>query len=233
MANGHCAIRHALLLLEAGRVKSAFRGRAERRPNPEGAAFGGVPSGTSQKPDCGSTDPATDRSTHGRRWPRKVCQPRRGSVGLHGQSSRPLRPVAPGRAGMARGQFRRLSWRAGTEQTLPARFAFARVVPVRDDGREQRRRERLWLVCEWRDGEEHPVNFYSPPTGVFPMGPWSICSRNVGVRNASTRSSKTSSASTTSMVAATQAGTTTSRSHSLAPGFTVAPCRSEISWLVE
>lgn len=60
----------------------------------------------------------------------------------------------------ARREFRRLSWREGTQETLSARFAFARVVPVRDDGREPRRRERLWLVCEWRDGEDHPAHFH-------------------------------------------------------------------------
>jgi SRSO17 transposase len=70
----------------------------------------------------------------------------------------------------ARGQFRRLSWREGTQETLSARFAFARVVPVRDDGREPRHRERLWLVCEWRDGEKQPAHFYFATYRRVPYG---------------------------------------------------------------
>lgn len=69
-----------------------------------------------------------------------------------------------------RGQFRRLSWREGTQETLSARFAFARVVPVRDDGREPRHRERLWLVCEWRDGEERPAHFHFATYRRVPYG---------------------------------------------------------------
>jgi SRSO17 transposase len=70
----------------------------------------------------------------------------------------------------ARGQFRRISWREGTQETLSARFAFARVVPVRDDGREPRRRERLWLVCEWRDGDERPAHFHFATYRRVPYG---------------------------------------------------------------
>jgi SRSO17 transposase len=70
----------------------------------------------------------------------------------------------------ARGHFRRISWREGTQETLSARFAFARVVPVRDDGRDPRRRERLWLVCEWRDGEDRPAHFYFATYRRAPYG---------------------------------------------------------------
>ena len=58
------------------------------------------------------------------------------------------------------GAFRRYTWREGTARPLTARFAFLRVVPAADDGREPRRRERVWLVCEWRDDEDEPVHFH-------------------------------------------------------------------------
>jgi SRSO17 transposase len=58
------------------------------------------------------------------------------------------------------GAFRRYTWREGTTRPLTARFAFLRVVPAADDGREPRRRDRLWLVCEWRDDEDEPVHFH-------------------------------------------------------------------------
>jgi len=58
------------------------------------------------------------------------------------------------------GAFRRYTWREGTARPLTARFAFLRVVPAADDGREPRRRDRVWLVCEWRDDEDEPVHFH-------------------------------------------------------------------------
>jgi SRSO17 transposase len=57
-------------------------------------------------------------------------------------------------------RFRKITWREGTNEPLAARFVIVRVVPVHDDGREPRRRDRLWLVCEWRDGEDKPAHFY-------------------------------------------------------------------------
>jgi SRSO17 transposase len=59
-----------------------------------------------------------------------------------------------------RGNFRKITWREGTNDPLCARYAFVPVVPVHDDGREPSRRERLWLVCEWRYGELGPAHFY-------------------------------------------------------------------------
>jgi len=56
--------------------------------------------------------------------------------------------------------FRRFSWREGTGQTLSARFAIRRVVPVHDDGQVRSERERVWLICEWRDGEVAPTKYY-------------------------------------------------------------------------
>lgn len=58
------------------------------------------------------------------------------------------------------GAFRKYTWREGTATPLHARFAFVRVVPAADDGREPRRRDRLWLVCEWRDGDDAPCHFH-------------------------------------------------------------------------
>jgi len=59
-----------------------------------------------------------------------------------------------------RDNFRKITWREGTGAPLCARFAFVPVVPMHDDGREPSRRERLWLVCEWRYGELGPAHFY-------------------------------------------------------------------------
>jgi SRSO17 transposase len=59
-----------------------------------------------------------------------------------------------------RGNFRKITWREGTNEPLCARFAFMPVVPVHDDGHEPSRRERLWLVCEWRYGEPAAAHFY-------------------------------------------------------------------------
>jgi SRSO17 transposase len=58
------------------------------------------------------------------------------------------------------GAFRRYTWREGTAGPLTARFAFLRVVPAADDGHEPRRRERVWLVCEWRDTDDEPCHFH-------------------------------------------------------------------------
>jgi SRSO17 transposase len=60
----------------------------------------------------------------------------------------------------ASGGFRRCTWRQGTKQDLSARFARMRVVPAHDDGVEPAKREPLWLLIEWRDGETEPANFF-------------------------------------------------------------------------
>jgi SRSO17 transposase len=56
--------------------------------------------------------------------------------------------------------FRRYTWREGTAGPLSARFAFQRVVPFHDDGNDASSRERVWLICEWRDGDSEPAHFY-------------------------------------------------------------------------
>lgn len=58
------------------------------------------------------------------------------------------------------GVFRRITWREGTKKPLSARFTRLRVVPAHDDGIPARKRERVWLLCEWPDGEEAPMKFY-------------------------------------------------------------------------
>jgi len=56
--------------------------------------------------------------------------------------------------------FRRYTWREGAGGSLSARFAFVRVVPTADDGHEPRRRDRVWLICEWRDDDDAPLHFH-------------------------------------------------------------------------
>jgi SRSO17 transposase len=58
------------------------------------------------------------------------------------------------------GGFRRCTWREGTKQDLSARFTRMRVVPAHDDGEEPAKREPLWLLIEWRDGEAEPANYF-------------------------------------------------------------------------
>ena len=52
------------------------------------------------------------------------------------------------------GQFRRCTWRKGTKRDLSARFAACRVLPAHDG------MEPLWLLIEWRDGEDEPANYF-------------------------------------------------------------------------
>jgi SRSO17 transposase len=60
----------------------------------------------------------------------------------------------------AQGGFRRCTWREGTKQELSARFALRRVVPAYDGGHGIEKREPLWLLIEWRDGEDEPANYF-------------------------------------------------------------------------
>lgn len=58
------------------------------------------------------------------------------------------------------GRFRRCTWRKGTKNDLTARFALERVIPAHADGEAPREREPLWLLIEWRDGEDEPANYF-------------------------------------------------------------------------
>jgi SRSO17 transposase len=58
------------------------------------------------------------------------------------------------------GGFRRCTWRQGTKQDLSARFALRRVVPAYDEARGVEKREPVWLLIEWRDGEVEPANCF-------------------------------------------------------------------------
>ena len=60
----------------------------------------------------------------------------------------------------SQGGFRRCTWRHGTKQDLSARFALRRVVPAYDGGHGIEKRESLWLLIEWRDGEDEPANHF-------------------------------------------------------------------------
>jgi SRSO17 transposase len=57
-------------------------------------------------------------------------------------------------------KFRRCTWRAGTKEDLTAKFAVVSVRACVDDKHEADTRETLWLVIEWRDGEDEPANYF-------------------------------------------------------------------------
>ena len=56
--------------------------------------------------------------------------------------------------------FRRITWREGTKVPLWSRFAMRRVVSAHDDGVDPARREDVWLLIEWPDGEPEPTKFF-------------------------------------------------------------------------
>ncbi len=60
----------------------------------------------------------------------------------------------------AKKKFRRCTWRAGTKADLSAQFAMRRVFPCREQNREPHERESVWLLIEWRDGEDAPANYF-------------------------------------------------------------------------
>jgi len=82
-------------------------------------------------------------------WPLDTLSRRRGApVSVQGFGT-----------GLARGAFRRLTWRVGPGGKLSSRFAFRRVKVAHDDGTDAGDREALWLVIEWPDGESKPTKF--------------------------------------------------------------------------
>jgi SRSO17 transposase len=56
---------------------------------------------------------------------------------------------------------RQVMWKEGTKTELSARFAVRRVVPCHADGTPAADREDIWLVIEWKDGEEKPHYYFS------------------------------------------------------------------------
>lgn len=62
--------------------------------------------------------------------------------------------------GGSQGGFRRCTWRKGTKDDLSARFALRRIVPAYDQCHGMEKREPLWLLIEWRDGETEPANYF-------------------------------------------------------------------------
>ena len=60
----------------------------------------------------------------------------------------------------AKGKFERCTWRAGTRGDLSARFAMRRVTPRGERDRELEERPPVWLLIEWRDGEDEPANYF-------------------------------------------------------------------------
>jgi SRSO17 transposase len=70
-------------------------------------------------------------------------------------------PVAVGDLAIAIGRqgFRRVTWREGTKGKLASRFAAERVVLAQDDLVDASKREAVWLLMEWPDGEEAPTDF--------------------------------------------------------------------------
>ena len=61
--------------------------------------------------------------------------------------------------------FRRVTWREGTSAKLSARFCFRRVKVAHNDGTPLDEREDLWLVMEWRDGEDEPAKYHLTTLG--------------------------------------------------------------------
>lgn len=60
----------------------------------------------------------------------------------------------------AQGKLERHTWRLGTKGELSASFAMRRVFPCRERTRLPDEREAVWLLVEWRDGEEAPANCF-------------------------------------------------------------------------
>lgn len=60
----------------------------------------------------------------------------------------------------AKGCFVRHAWRDGSKGELAASFAMRRVFPCREQRRELAEREAVWLLIEWRDGEDEPANYF-------------------------------------------------------------------------
>jgi SRSO17 transposase len=67
----------------------------------------------------------------------------------------PTIPVKQWAQGLKPSQFRRFTWREGTQQKLWSYFAFRRVIAAQDP-----KEEPVWLVMEWLPHEAGPTKFY-------------------------------------------------------------------------
>ena len=56
--------------------------------------------------------------------------------------------------------FRKTTWREGTGESLSARFAARRVLPIADEGVKRAERQPLWLLMEWENGKDAPSKFH-------------------------------------------------------------------------
>ena len=82
-----------------------------------------------------------------------------GDVVTRGGAAVSLRKLA--RKLKAVGKFQRCNWREGTKGELTANFAMRRVVPCQDEKRTDLPPPKtLWLLIEWRDGEDEPANYF-------------------------------------------------------------------------
>jgi SRSO17 transposase len=59
-----------------------------------------------------------------------------------------------------RGDFRRTTWREGTNGPMSARFAARRVLPIADQGVPRAERDVVWCLMEWEDGHNAPNKFH-------------------------------------------------------------------------
>jgi SRSO17 transposase len=62
--------------------------------------------------------------------------------------------------GLESSAFRRITWREGTRSKLSARFSLRRVKVAQEDGFDPAKKEVVWLLMEWPEGERAPTKFY-------------------------------------------------------------------------
>ena len=60
---------------------------------------------------------------------------------------------------LGREKFRSVTWRDSTRGPLRSRFARLRVLPAHDDRNAPSKREDVWLLIEWPDGEPEPTDY--------------------------------------------------------------------------
>ena len=58
---------------------------------------------------------------------------------------------------LTRKDFRKFTWRDGTQSPMSSNFYFLRVKTTHDDGIALQDRDPLWLLVEWPDGEPRPT----------------------------------------------------------------------------